>query len=408
MMGPRHPEDALFIVAEADYRFYPEDCVGDWYAIVADPRRPALDENLKEIPPSGATPSPSPGDITDQPSPSPAAPIAEVATSKERKFMDWQQAQKSQDKSAEFSEEIRELVQCCNVAAKIGHGNLVWFGWCPSGKAKSLPSHGSHLMAVTRIGAQTLLEAMERNELKLGHWDLVVRDWLIKDNYQHPKKMGACFVWPATGFFQTHLSGCDPAMGERKAEWNQSYLQPGVAPRPGRDNERERWLAHWPADGKGGAQWLHQMKFYNSFNEWTTALPPAHRNADDYDWQVLLWNRYWVDKHMNWHGPQWAAENKGKGKGPRDRRTDWADNKWAQLVEDPDGYAWDATAGSYEELTRCAEQLVVDWNHWDWNGKHSQREWATRKKAIALYKKRLFQYDPQEEVATYVDLMFMG
>ena len=149
-----------------------------------------------------------------------------------------------------------------------------------------------------------------------------------------------------------------------------------------------------------GAQWLHKMEFDIPYNIWKTENPPTTWYSDDYDWQTLLWNRYWVDRSGNWIGPEWAAENKGKG---RDKGSWWtpsaAANKWAELLADPDGYAWNAQTKSYEPITRCAEQLVVDWNHFDWNGRHSQRIWSVRNKAIALYKKRSFQNDPADNVA---------
>ena len=403
MLDPRHPPDSVFIVAEQDFRFYPEDCLRDWISIVADKTKPALDENLQEIPGAYAAPSPSPGDAAPPQSPSPAQGPAEEeedTRSKKRKFMEWNAAEHSHERFAVASPEIRELAQCCNVAERIGHGSLIWFGWCPGGRQRSVPSHGSHLIAVTRHGARHLLAAMENGELKMGHWDIVLRDWLVQQNYQHPRKMGACFVWPSTGGFQTHASGCDPKIGDRVGDWNQSYLQPGVAPRPGKDHERDRWLAYWPEDGKGGAQWLHKMEFDIPYNIWKTENPPTTWYSDDYDWQTLLWNRYWVDRSGNWIGPEWAAENKGKG---RDKGSWWtpsaAANKWAELLADPDGYAWNAQTKSYEPITRCAEQLVVDGNHFDWNGRHSQRIWSVRNKAIALYKKRSFQNDPADNVA---------
>ena len=141
----------------------------------------------------------------------------------------------------------------------IGRGHTVWFGWQSAGKRKSVPSFATHLVAVTKFGAQKMLASMENGELKKGHWDRVLRGWLVEENYQCPKVMGGSFCWPSVGYYQTHESGCEPGIGERVAHWNNTCVQAGVRPR--RAGDRARWLAYWPVPEQGGAVWLEQITF---------------------------------------------------------------------------------------------------------------------------------------------------
>ena len=411
MLDSRHPEDSLFFVAEQDYRFYPEDCIASWYEIIEDEEQPWLDENLEESAqePGGHQPSPSPAEEED-PSPSPEAPEVTGSKIKRRRYHGWTAAQRTTRRAGEVrvSPELREMVQICNRAAMIGRGHLVWFGWCPAGKRKSVPSYASHLLAITKFGAQKMLESMENGILKKGHWDKVLRAWLVERNFQNPKVLGGSFVWPTVGFFQTHLSGCEPGIGARVAQWDQTYIQAGVAPqKPG---DKDRWLACWPANEKGGAEWLEKITFYTRRNVWITQCPPDRWWSTDNDWRRLLWNRWWINREGGWVGPEWAAGQKGKGKGknknedeqqspsPVHKQSPSPVNKWERLVADPDKYEWDKANNCYMPFTILAEQLVVDWDNWDWNGKHTAREWNTRKKNIAMYKRRVFQESEEEQV----------
>ena len=403
MLDPRHPEDTLFFVAESDYRFYPEDCIQDWYQIVMDEGRPSLDENLQELSPApaGNEPSSPPG-MGDEPSPSPAEQESEGHT-KRRKFQGWQAAQRTTQQAGkvDISPELRELVQICNRAAMIGRGHFVWLGWCPKGKKRSVPSYGIHLMAITKYGAQRLNESMTSGQIRKWHWDKVVREWLVKENFQNPKVMGACFVWPSVGYYQTHMSGCEPGIGVRVADWDQSYILPGVCPK---ESDKERWLACWPDMDKGSAEYLEKITFYQRENIWLTQRPPDRWWSTDNDWARLLWNRWWVGSDGDWIGPEWAAKNKGTGKGKnKDKEHQQSPapaNKWELLRRNPDEYEWDTANWCYQPITRLAEQLVTDWDNWKWNGHHSQREWNTRKKSIAMYKRRMFPESDEEQALT--------
>ena len=406
MLDPRHPEDALFFVAESDYRFYEKDCIPNWYDVVLDETLPSLDK-------PGDIAEPFAGTEEAQPSPAPAeeggAPTEEAASPqqepKKRKFAGWTGAQRTKQAAhqVEISQELRDCVQICNRAAMIGRGHVVWFGWmAKSGKRKSVPSYASHLIAVSKEGAAAMLRSMETGHLEKGHWDIVVRNWLVKQNFQNPKVMGGCFVWPTVGSFQGHQSGCCPDVGFRGERWTDTCIQEGV--RPFKPDHRHRWLACWPSDEKGGAEWLEQICFDSRDNVWITQLPPDRWWSTDSSWRRLLWNRWWIDDNLEWVGPTWAAEHKGAGKeknkkkGETKSQSPAPDNKWALLVKRPDEYEWDYTLHKWAPITRLAEQVVVDWDNWKWDGNHTNREWNTRKKNIACYKRRVFQETPEEQV----------
>ena len=402
MLDPRHPEDTLFFVAESDYRFYPQDCLPGWYDIIQNEGTPWLDERLTVVVPPSlalAAPSPSPAEEHDEPSPAPAK--KQKPKVPQKRYLGWSAAQRPEGKASEVevSREVRDMVQICNRAAKNGRGHVVWFGWSPAGTRRSVPSYGSHLLACTKYGAQIMLESMEKGILKKGHWDIVLRNWLVEENFQNPKVMGASFVWPAVGYYQTHKSGCDPKLGDRVARWDQSFIQPGV--RPMNKDQWDRWLACWPPENKGGAEYLEKIVFDSRKNVWITQSPPDRWWSTDADWQRLLWNRWWIGNDGEWLGPQSAADAKGAGKSSRALRLQQQSpapaNKWELLCKHPDEYEWDAGNYRYMPITRLAEQVVVDWDTWHWNSKHSNREWNSRKKAIAFYKRREFPISDAEE-----------
>ena len=138
-----------------------------------------------------------------------------------------------------------------------------------------------------------------------------------------------------------------------------------------------------------------KITFYTRRNVWITQCPPDRWWSTDNDWGRLLWNRWWINREGAWVGPEWAAGQKGKGKGKNKNEDEQqspspvhkqspspAPNKWERLVADPDKYEWDKANNCYMPFTILAEQLVVDWDNWDWNGKHTAREWNTRKKTL--------------------------
>ena len=98
-----------------------------------------------------------------------------------------------------------------------------------------------------------------------------------------------------------------------------------------------------------------------------------------------MWNRWWLGRDESWVGPVLAAETKGRAKGSKKKDEEQSPapvNKWKLLRDNPDEYEWDYQNRCYLPITRLAEQLVVDWDNWEFNAEHSNREWNTGKNAL--------------------------
>ena len=77
-------------------------------------------------------------------------------------------------------------------------------------------------------------------------------------------------------------------------------------------------------------------------------------------------------------------------------------NKWELLRQKPDEYEWDYDNHCYMPVTRLAEQLVVDWDNWNWNGNHTAREWNTRKKTSPLTRGESSPFRRKSRPRTYL------
>ena len=82
-------------------------------------------------------------------------------------------------------------------------------GWDP--KEKTVPSHGSTLVGVSKEGAFKLLETIKK-EKKPMHFDIWLRDACVNQT----GSLQASYVLPSTGNFDEHISGCDPTDQHRR------------------------------------------------------------------------------------------------------------------------------------------------------------------------------------------------
>lgn len=394
MSDDRHADDTVFLVAESDFRFYENDCVADWLDVASNVHAPLLfqDGSLSGVDPSGdpsggkgeqlALPAPPSDDPFDQPEPSASSSWVRPDSSPGHPvFCGWQRGQKPKEVDAPTSPELRQLVQIMNQAQRIGRGNFVWLCWQPnSSKQKQQPSWGTSLVGITMAGAQYMKHLFEKETP--DHIDKVFFRWFRDEtlNLQNPKKLGASFVFPSVGHFQSHESGCCPEMGVREGIWEQTYLLQGVKPI---DPEKKRWLGEFVT--KGVTPWLMELKFDHPDCTWLTGPPPSHYYNDHWSWILILRRRHWVDEDSWWVGPGDSGAKK-KSPAPGLHGAD----KWKALTANPDEFPWNPLLNRYEPITRLAEEMVCDWDGWDFYRERSNREWKTRQRSISAYKRRQF------------------
>ena len=133
MLDPRFPLDALFITCEQDLRLYERDCltIDEWLPM-------CVHTNTSQYPTHEFLSMTIEGAVAED---APTEPLASWREREEeqRKATSGSAARVSQNSKplgldAEFSREIFDLVASCNLASRIGHGEVVWFGYNCSDK----------------------------------------------------------------------------------------------------------------------------------------------------------------------------------------------------------------------------------------------------------------------------------
>ena len=255
---PSFPEDTVFIVAEEDFRFHEADEVLE--ELLEGRAQTAYE--VEALARHGARALPGRGGAAGLGARPKAAPAP--------------RRQPGPVLDSGFTREFKELVALCNVAARAGAGDLVWAGWMPSHKAqgsqKWCPTWGTHMVCVTRAGAEWLRGkcAAERTGEYPGwcpgHWDLWLKRWLVRENRDHgPLKY--CWPFPSVGSFRVHESGCQPGLGNRPSEWRTAHVQELTEP-------GERWLAKYTGR-KNKPGWIVQLPEMGdeAVGTWVTERP---------------------------------------------------------------------------------------------------------------------------------------
>ena len=246
MTGGRHAPDTLFLVAEGDFRFQRDHCVSsrDWLAEVDE----FVEEHLKTsttvdargmlnpaVPPEEGVISPTTDDEggggtapAEEPDWGAAEPDARAEDAeaepdarqekeqepqqKERlPFWGFTQGRRYEGREAYICPELQDLVRVATVAHRKGKGDVIWYSWVGSRKKKTVPSHGSTLLGVSKDGAFKLLKAIKK-EKKPRHFDIWLRDACVNQT----GSLQASYVLPSTGNFDEHISGCDPTDQHRR------------------------------------------------------------------------------------------------------------------------------------------------------------------------------------------------
>jgi hypothetical protein len=137
-----------------------------------------------------------------------------------------------------WSQRLEDLVAYCNIAAKGKAGDVVWLSWCPSSRADDderktdselVPHHGTTCLGISIRGARAMAQELEQ-PTKDGPWHFDV--WLTRQlsggtsEAKLTADIGASYLWPPTGSYATHKSGCQ--VGKAKANIRQGLTAEGV------------------------------------------------------------------------------------------------------------------------------------------------------------------------------------
>lgn len=287
------------------------------------------------------------------------------------------------------SQELRDLVRLATAAHRCGRGNIIWLGYEARNSAglRTMPSYGSSLIAVTAAGARAFGRHLET--VPPDHLDIILRAWLTTGDTQ--VSVGASFVYPSAGSYESHASGCDPGIGVRTTKWSAAWIGQGF-----RSGDAKRYLAGWRP--KGGAEWLTEpLNLDDPGLAWRTEQPPNSVGDPRIQWR--LWERWWVWADGTWRGPEVdERSHRGAprteptaGRGGRAREANSAANFKRLLRDDPEGHR-SIGHGMLSPISRLAEQLVTDPVEADSEPMPDPRSRAgrARRRNVAAYLRRRF------------------
>jgi hypothetical protein len=228
LQDPRLPPDTVAIIAESD-----------WVIEFSD-----LYEYFGEATQAAADPA--------------VARTREYVQSKDTRPMDWSQrvnADRPKPSSAYQTNEIlSDLVRACNLAMKVGHGDLIFVSAEYNNRRAHYPSNGTQAVAVTTRCAGALHHLLCGK--KPWHIDKLLMGIGVKNELPSPFSSSA--VYKPYGNSSTHESGC--SMGkdkhwtgeERPGNWGAKYIAMTY-------RDEDRWLIKPSTAGK--ATYLARLRF---------------------------------------------------------------------------------------------------------------------------------------------------
>ena len=303
MMSERVPDDTLFLVCEADFRFWEQDCMAphEWLPMtVVAPELGAGGDN-------------------------------EV-------FRGYRASERSSQEEAGVSAELLDVLNICNSAVRCRRadgyhcGDVVWLSWNAGVEGQKKPTkrnpgttiaYGSQFIAWTKVGAERALEhaRQERDPWHIDTW--------LHNLLKRALDLNASYVCPPLGGFASHSSPnlrgavrptsfgewwSFPGSGrERLPSGTSRYLQPFCQGDLRPPSPAARFRIYWPIG-------RHSV--------WTTEQPPLSLQhfGDDGTLVTLLNDVRWLS--YDEFPPRYIGPPKGREKG--------AGKAWDQLVRTPD------------------------------------------------------------------------
>ena len=315
--------------------------------------------------------------------PAPEADSESAADTQNPSFYGWTKAGRYEGREAYITRDLRDLIQIANRAHRYHkNGDVVWYSWSGKGKSKNRPSYGSTLIGVSKEGAQKLKACMEHDTHPM-HFDL----WIKERLYEKAHDLRGCYVYPAVGGFDEHLSGCDPTGagpgGVRESMWDQKNQVGGVRIETPVHHHFERVIRAFK-DKKGHPDGGVTVEFGDDEDDtlvWKTMQTPTHYWEGDEMWMELLMRRGWLKRDGWLQLPAALTAPAGHG-------------DWRALEADPDERPWNRVTRTQSPISRIAEHLVCCSVMDAEKPMLTKRQKTEYRLNLNMYKKRTFSKDP--------------
>ena len=286
----RLPTDCLYFILEEDFRFWPPgkdpDGADDYDEAYCKLRM----DRLTSPPPSRDPPASSrdhpPTRRSAQSGSSNDDPAAAAASG--TKFHEvlprgtiTAKHASADDMNCGFSQDVADMVRMATMCHREGCGDLIWASWVPVKRKTTRIGHGSAMILMTRNGFRSISWGHHWGQLKRGHIDLMLQDWLRLDGVAERAK--ACYLYPPIGSYTEHASECDPKNfgGDKtRASGFDSGENPCHGTRVASDpKQRAKYIYKWRGNDWGkrectpfpSDELLHTGKKY----WWLTAVKPT-------------------------------------------------------------------------------------------------------------------------------------
>ena len=257
MLDPRLDPDTLFWVFEPDFRFYPPGQNPQRWLTHAGQfpvqeltalRRP---QDAEPTASKDAAPSSKWGQQEKGKGAKPAGQVKRLRGSYAELGATQRKGGTGVGPSgSQLLREVMDVMLICQKAHEQKAGDIMWLSYNADKRKPSRVGFGSQFIAVSVSGARHMLRAMQPpSALESGHWDLVLKTWLLaKPNRQ--QEVGFSYIHPPIGNFVEHTSGCCANPNEWRAGlWSEPWVCPGTR-QVDDPKQRQKWLCQMVREGQ--------------------------------------------------------------------------------------------------------------------------------------------------------------
>ena len=319
MQDSRLPPDALFLVFEEDFRWWPDE---------KEPMKEAL-----QMPSSSAA---EPTAAAEQGKKGVGLrPKSSLRPPPRAKGQWWEvkpQGRTYEDLVAGVPQEVADCVRYSIKASRAGVGELMWMGYNALGKRKSIISTGTQFLMLTKKGGAVMLDAMQKDELERGPIDMTIKAWLLKHEHEFQRTIGFSYLYPPMGGFKAHESEISIEGPQKKPKFQENFWTKPTACIGSRrsDDPRNRSKYMCQLTEKGSADYIVDVDVEKEIDDliWKTFSLVEEASAEEEETAQLSlppvappvsqssssswWNSWQGWGHSWWEGETWSQWQTGE------------------------------------------------------------------------------------------------